>query len=243
MIMRGMALVATVVMIGAEGPASAQTRAPGSDALKQQIERRFDVLPLHNGLALHPKSPMRADRSVRSIELTDHTIAVDGTPVTGVELRDKLGDDALDVSLLEREVSAYDATIARGKPLFNDDQLRRIAQLRSWRGDRLRTCKFQRVVDERAMPLIAIRMTVEIKANSPPHIVPQNNIAGPNGTRPTRSPWRFRPGPTSLRRPPMCALGSRRSVPPTTVTSLRTSACGPSSTSPPTTITSPFTSP
>jgi len=94
MIMRGMALVAAVVLIGAEGPASAQTRAPGSDALRQQIERRFDVLPLHNGLALHPKSPMRADRSVRSIELTDHTIAVDGTPVTGVELRDKLGDDA-----------------------------------------------------------------------------------------------------------------------------------------------------
>ena len=106
MIMRGMALVATVVMIGAEGPASAQTRAPGSDALRQQIERRFDVLPLHNGLALHPKSPMRADRSVRSIELTDHTIAVDGTPVTGVELRDKLGDDAdlvLRLSYLEPE--------------------------------------------------------------------------------------------------------------------------------------------
>jgi hypothetical protein len=57
-------------------------------------------------------------------------------------------------------VNHYDATIARGKPLFNDDQLRRIAQLRNWRGDRLRTCNFQRIVDDRAMPLIAIRMTV-----------------------------------------------------------------------------------
>ena len=69
-------------------------------------------------------------------------------------------DEALDVELMKREVSRYDATISRGKPLFNDDQLRRIAQLRNWRGDRLRTCKFQRIVDDGAMPLIAIRMTV-----------------------------------------------------------------------------------
>jgi uncharacterized protein len=70
------------------------------------------------------------------------------------------GDGALDAELMQREIAAYDATIARGKPLFNDDQLRRIAQLRNWRGDRLRTCKFQRIVDRGAMPLIAIRMTV-----------------------------------------------------------------------------------
>src|SRR3989442_555221 len=53
-----------------------------------------------------------------------------------------------------------DARIGRGKSIFNDDQLRRIAQLRNWRGDRLRTCRYQKIVDERAMPLIAIRMTV-----------------------------------------------------------------------------------
>jgi uncharacterized protein len=70
------------------------------------------------------------------------------------------GDGALDAALMQREVNRYDATIARGKPLFNDDQLRRIAQLRSWRGDRLRTCNFQPIVDDRATPLIAIRMTV-----------------------------------------------------------------------------------
>src|SRR5439155_9555497 len=106
MIMRGIAVVAAAVMIGTEALAAEQTRAPGADALGQQIERRFDVLPLHNGLALHPKSPTRADRGVRSIELTDHTIAIDGTPVTGAELRDKLGDDAdlvLRLSYLEPE--------------------------------------------------------------------------------------------------------------------------------------------
>jgi predicted oxidoreductase len=78
----------------------------------------------------------------------------------GQRMKGVTGDGALDSALMKCEVSRYDATIARGKPLFNDDQLRRIAQLRNWRGDRLRTCDFQRIVDDEAMPLIAIRMTV-----------------------------------------------------------------------------------
>jgi hypothetical protein len=78
----------------------------------------------------------------------------------GARMREVTGDGALDVAQMQRDVSHYDATIARGKPLFNDDQLRRIAQLRNWRGDRLRTCPFQPIVDPKAMPLIAIRMTV-----------------------------------------------------------------------------------
>ncbi len=75
-------------------------------------------------------------------------------------MQEVTGDGALDPGRMEHEVARYDATIARGAPLHNDDQLRRIAQLRNWRGDRLRTCKFQPIVDEDAMPLIAIRMTV-----------------------------------------------------------------------------------
>jgi predicted oxidoreductase len=68
------------------------------------------------------------------------------------------GERAIDAALLEREVSRYDETIARGRGLFNDDQLRRIAQLRNWRGDRLRTSRFQRIADPKAGPLIAIRL-------------------------------------------------------------------------------------
>jgi predicted oxidoreductase len=68
------------------------------------------------------------------------------------------GEGAIDAAVLQREVGRYDETIARGKGLFNDDQLRRIAQLRNWRGDRLRTARFQRIVDTKAMPLIAIRL-------------------------------------------------------------------------------------
>jgi predicted oxidoreductase len=78
----------------------------------------------------------------------------------GARMASVTGDGALDASLMESEVRRYDAVIARGKPLFNDDQLRRIAQLRNWRGDRLRTARFQRIDDPKAGPLIAIRMTV-----------------------------------------------------------------------------------
>jgi uncharacterized protein len=69
-------------------------------------------------------------------------------------------EEAIDAERLEEEVRRYDEAIARGKSLFNDDQLRRIAQLRNWRGDRLRTARFQRIVDPKAMPLIAIRLQV-----------------------------------------------------------------------------------
>ncbi len=68
------------------------------------------------------------------------------------------GERAIEAGLLEREVARYDDTIARGKGLFNDDQLRRIGQLRNWRGDRLRTCRYQRIVDPKAGGLIAIRL-------------------------------------------------------------------------------------
>ncbi|HEY7951944.1 MAG TPA: FAD-binding protein [Solirubrobacteraceae bacterium] len=75
-----------------------------------------------------------------------------------VKMNEVTGEDAIRPEVLEAEIARYDETIARGKGLFNDDQLRRIGQLRNWRGDRLRTCAFQRIVDEKAMPLLAIRL-------------------------------------------------------------------------------------
>jgi predicted oxidoreductase len=70
------------------------------------------------------------------------------------------GDRSLDVSLMESEIRRYDDNLARGKGLWNDDQIRRIAQYRNWRGDRLRTAKFQQIADPKAGPLIAIRLQV-----------------------------------------------------------------------------------
>ncbi|NNE18253.1 MAG: FAD-binding dehydrogenase [Myxococcales bacterium] len=77
------------------------------------------------------------------------------------ELADKMnalaGSRDVDVQLLEREISDYDANIERGSKLQNDDQLRRIAHVRQYLGDRLRTCNMAPILDPDAMPLIAIR--------------------------------------------------------------------------------------
>jgi len=67
------------------------------------------------------------------------------------------GDDKVSLQNVSAAVQAYDAQIDRGPKLHNDDQLRKIAQARRWKSDRVRTCKFQKIVDDKAMPLVAIR--------------------------------------------------------------------------------------
>ncbi len=77
------------------------------------------------------------------------------------ELVDKMnalqGDTSVELAAVSDAVRQYDGQIERGERWHNDEQLRRIAYLRKWKGDRLRTCKFQKILDARAMPLIAIR--------------------------------------------------------------------------------------
>lgn len=67
------------------------------------------------------------------------------------------GDHAVELELVQDAVDHYDATIARGAKLMNDEQLRRIGYLRIYRGDRIRLCKFQPINSAKAMPLIAVR--------------------------------------------------------------------------------------
>ena len=61
-------LIMLAVMTG-----SAQPRV---DGLRRQLEARFEILPIANGVVLRPKFKT----SVRSIELAGQTIAIDGTP-------------------------------------------------------------------------------------------------------------------------------------------------------------------
>ncbi len=83
------------------------------------------------------------------------------TASTLAELVEKMnalqGDQAVQLSAVQDAVAQYDATIARGPGLMNDEQLRRIAALRQYRGDRIRLCKFQPICDVKALPLIAVR--------------------------------------------------------------------------------------
>jgi predicted oxidoreductase len=75
-----------------------------------------------------------------------------------VEKMNAMGNDyQVDGKLLAREIKAYDDQIDRGETYFTDDQLRRNVITRKYMGDRLRTCKYQKIVDPKALPLIAIR--------------------------------------------------------------------------------------
>ncbi len=66
------------------------------------------------------------------------------------------GDSAVELERVEGAVRAYDAAVARGAP-FADPQLAKIAAMRAWRGDKVRTSRSQRILDDRALPLVAIR--------------------------------------------------------------------------------------
>ena len=85
------------------------------------------------------------------------------------ELADKMnalqGSNDVSLSNLEEGIQRYDEQIERGSRFHNDEQLRRIAHARQYQGDRVRTCKFQKIVDPKAMPLIAIRESILSRKN------------------------------------------------------------------------------
>jgi len=107
--MRVLMRLGTVLMLLAVGlgtAATARGAAPVDDGLRHRVERRFEVLPVRGGVVLTPKH--RGD--VKSIEIRDGVIALNGDPATGSELREKLGDDAelvLQVSYLAPETLAH----------------------------------------------------------------------------------------------------------------------------------------
>jgi hypothetical protein len=80
-----------LAMLVASAPAVSAQDAAERQALARQIEQRFDVLPAQGGVVLRPKTTIR---DVRSIQLLDGAIAIDGEPVTGSELRRRLAADA-----------------------------------------------------------------------------------------------------------------------------------------------------
>jgi uncharacterized protein len=131
--------------------------------------RELDVSGSQHNPHLRERRPVRFLLSVllgkprvvsHFLEGSPDFVAADSLAELAQKMNAVTGDDAIDPELLRAEIARYDAGIGRGRSLFNDDQLRRIAQLRAWRGDRLRTCRFQRIVDPKALPLIAIRLQV-----------------------------------------------------------------------------------
>ena len=92
------ALAAVALLADAAAAQPAPSRAaPATAELARLIGERFDVLPLREGVALQPKE---RTGEVRSIEIAGGAIAVDGVPVTGAELKQKV--DAVSADLILR---------------------------------------------------------------------------------------------------------------------------------------------
>lgn len=108
-------LLAILVLAGvaalAQQPSEEQQRE-----LRTRIEERFDVVPLTDSLALRPKTRMR---DVRLIEISaDGSVAINGEPVTGREIRERLGSDADAVLRLSQlDAEARRALLAPREPV------------------------------------------------------------------------------------------------------------------------------
>ena len=113
---RWIALFFTLLVAAGSAPmAAVRGQAEDTTALRRQIEQHFDIVPLTDAIGLRPKN-RRAN--VRLIELArDGDITVNGEPVTGRELRQRLGSEAdaiIRLSFLDPD--ARTALVAPPKP-------------------------------------------------------------------------------------------------------------------------------
>ena len=67
------------------------------------------------------------------------------------------GENDVTVENVLASLLPYDEQIDKGQAYHNDEQLRRIAHARQYRGDKVRTSKFQKILDKKTFPLVAIR--------------------------------------------------------------------------------------
>lgn len=90
--MRHLAGLVLAIVITAAAPSLAAAQAPTDELrdLRSRIEAKYDVVPLSDGLAFRPKA---RNPNARLIEIVEGSITVDGTPVTGRELRTRVGGD------------------------------------------------------------------------------------------------------------------------------------------------------
>ncbi len=94
----------------------------------------------------------------RMMSESDDFITADSLPELAGKMNALAGSDDVDLEAMEHDIRRYDDQIGRGMKFHNDDQLRRLAHVRMWGSDKMRTCKFQPILDPDALPLIAVRL-------------------------------------------------------------------------------------
>jgi uncharacterized protein len=93
----------------------------------------------------------------RLIKESDHFVVANNIEDLVEKMNKQSGNNLVNLEVLKNDLKNYDDEIDRGKSYFKDEQLRRIANFRLYRGDKIRTSKFQKILDPKAGPLIAVK--------------------------------------------------------------------------------------
>jgi predicted oxidoreductase len=102
---------------------------------------------------------LTSDRLVQQM-LAESTefIAADTAEELAAQMNRLAGSNRIEPGALARRVQMYDEIVADPARRAGDPGFQRIAKLLEWRGDRLRTCRWQALGDPKAGPLLAIRL-------------------------------------------------------------------------------------
>ena len=96
----------------------------------------------------------------RLIKESDHFIVADTIEELVKKMNHQSDTNVVELEILKKDLQSYDDEIDRGKSYFNDEQLRRLVNFRLYRGDKIRTSKFQKILDSKAGPLIAVKQYI-----------------------------------------------------------------------------------
>lgn len=98
------ALAQTAQPPAGDEPAVAAATGSQQD-IRREIELRYEVLPIREGIVLRPN---QARRGVRTVELSGAGLAVNGEPVSEAVLRDWLGDEEAELILRLQRLAPRD---------------------------------------------------------------------------------------------------------------------------------------
>lgn len=112
----------------------------------QLIRFLFDLLRTSDGLVR------------QMVAESPEFVAADSVEQLAQKMNRLAGSDRIDAAGLAQRIRAYDEILGDPARRAADPGFQRIAKLLEWRGDRLRTCRWQALVDPKAGPLLAIRL-------------------------------------------------------------------------------------
>lgn len=96
----------------------------------------------------------------RLIEESDHFVVADTLEELVKKMNQQDTNNKVNYEILKSDLQSYDDEIDRGKAYFNDEQLRRLVNFRLYRGDKIRTSKFKKILDSKSGPLIAVKQYI-----------------------------------------------------------------------------------